>query len=179
MIFRTFVIAATVGAAGLVIAVCASIPDPKMIVKEFESSLVVRTGAAEPGKISVGDRDERGIKLRAELDRTFERLWRAGLSRETDVTASMLPYIFPGMTFEEAERVLKAAGFEVRPHPGIREEQDRNRPTDWYAVHAAISDFSPIRIFGRVTVYVSLYPASPGDYSRVENIKAFLLADQL
>jgi hypothetical protein len=85
------------------------------------------------------------------------------LSYVNDVTASVVPYISAGMTFEESESVLRAAGFVVRPRPGIREEQDPHRLRDWYAVHAEMPDF-PRRVLGRIDVYVTLYPESPGDY---------------
>jgi len=116
--------------------------------------------------------EQRGITLRIELEKAFDRLAATGkLSFRNDVTASILPYISAGMTFEEAESVLRAAGFIVYPHPGAREEQDRNRPRDWYAVLAEIPEFSR-RVLGNVAVYVTLYPEAPGDYGNVKDLKA-------
>jgi hypothetical protein len=175
-IFRWLIVAAAIGAFDLeTTAAFAAVPGQKAIAREFGNALVVRTGEQnETKKLSPDDLKERGIKLRAELEKTFDRLGEAGkLSYVNDITASIVPYISAGMTFEESESVLRAAGFSVRPHPGAREEQDPHRSRDWYAVHAAIPEFSR-RVPGNVAVYVSLHPETPGDYANVKDVKAVM-----
>ena len=97
-----------------------------------------------------------------ELERTLDELRSVALHREADMTASVTAYVSAGMAFDDAEEILKAAGFDVRPRPGPREAEDINRPTDWYAVHARIANFAR-RGLGTVDVFVDLFPRSPGE----------------
>ena len=129
--------------------------------------------------MSAKDIVEAGIKLRAAIVETFDEIGRGGkLSYTNDIKTSIIPYISAGMTFEESESVLRAAGFVVRPHPGAREEQDPNRSIDWYAVHAQMPDF-PRRILGKIDVHVTLYPNSPGDYTTVKDVDAEIFVTTL
>lgn len=172
--------AATIGTLSLEpIAALAVVPGQKAIVKESERSPVARTSETYETKMSAKDLEERGTKPRAELETIFERLLNSGkLNRQIDITSSIAPYISGGMTFEESESILRAAGFTVYPHPDARKAQDPNRARDWYSVYAEIPNFSR-RIFGSVTVAVSLLPESPGDYSKIKNVSATLFLSQL
>jgi len=149
---------------------------------QARSSTIPILEAGEPKdtkKLSPDDLKERGIKLRAELENIFKKLLASGkpLNRKIDITSSIAAYIPVGMTFDESERILRAAGFEVYPRPGAREAQDPNRTRDWYAVYAEKPNFSR-RVLGSVTVAVSLFPESPGDYSNVKNVGATFFIEQ-
>ena len=116
------------------------------------------TVQSEPKRLSPEEVKDHGIKLRAEFDKAFNALLdneKAG--HATEFTAIVLPYISAGMALEDAENVLKEAGFTEPQHSGVREEQDRNRGTDWYAVVAEIPKFSG-RVFGNVEAYVMFLP---------------------
>lgn len=102
---------------------------------------------------------DRGIMLRAELDKAFNSLPGSGKAGHADeFTAIVLPYISAGMALEDAVDILTAAGFTA-PGSGAREAQNSNRGTEQYAVVAEIPQFSG-RVFGNVETYVMpLVPA--------------------
>jgi beta-lactam-binding protein with PASTA domain len=45
------------------------------------------------------------------------------------------------MSFDEAEAILRAAGFSVEARPDVNAPQNPNRSIDWYAVLAKIPHF--------------------------------------
>ena len=51
----------------------------------------------------------------------------------TDVTAIVAPYIPTGTSFDDAEKLLRDAGFEIKPHPPTIQPPDR-KSVDWYGV---------------------------------------------
>lgn len=119
--------------------------------------------------------EERGKALRATLEQTYQKLvaaheLRGGL-HGTDVTDAVLPYVPIGISFGDAEAILRAAGFDVGPHPDINAPAKPNRPKDWYAVISKINPF--ISTFSaKVSIYISLLPKSPGDFTSVFEVQA-------
>jgi hypothetical protein len=131
--------------------------------------------AAEPNteRLSADDLERRGKELRAELQRTYESL-RAARKLSgggTDMTDAVLPYIQTGMSFSDAETILRNAGFLVEPHPDLNSASNPHKPRDWYAVVAVIDPFDA-GFMRKVSLYVSLLPASSGDYSSVAKVSA-------
>ena len=127
----------------------------------------------ESGRLSPGEISERGIRLRAELDKAFDALLDSGKANPAnDLTTIVLPYIQAGMAFDDAENILRAAGFVVGPRPGPHEEQDPSRPKDWYAVVSTIRQFSRRVFGGSVEAYITLFPEGPHDYRKVKNVDA-------
>lgn len=127
----------------------------------------------ESGRLSPGEISERGIRLRAELDKAFDALLDSGKANPAnDLTTIVLPYIQAGMAFDDAENILRAAGFVVGPRPGPYEEQDPSRPKDWYAVVSTIRQFSRRVFGGSVEAYITLFPEGPHDYRKVKNVDA-------
>ena len=105
---------------------------------------------------------DRGTKFRAELDKAFNALpssEKAGHANE--FTALAVPCIYAGMALDDADSILKAAGFTEPPIPRTREDQDGSRRTDWYAVVAEVPQFAG-RVFGPVDVFVMLLPPEQG-----------------
>jgi hypothetical protein len=116
-------------------------------------------------------------QLRAAIDKRYEELNGAhGLSgglNGTDVTNVVLPYIRPGMSFKDAEEILRCAGFDIGAHPDPTPPPRVNRPKDWYAVIARIAPYLSPRFFGcKVDLYASLLPRNPGEYTSVEEVSA-------
>ncbi len=114
-----------------------------------------------PKGLSLQEIRDRGTRFRAELDQAFKALGdseKAGHANE--LTAIAAPYISAGLPVEDAETILKAAGFAEPPSPRARAEQDRTR-MDWYAVVAEIPQFAG-RVFGPVDVFVMLLPPEQG-----------------
>ena len=122
---------------------------------------------------SSGNIEKRGRELQAALRNAYHQLRSSGklAGLNTDVTSYVLPYLPPGISFEEAEMILADAGFALGPHPGPDQANNPNRATDWYAVLARISPFveDPPN---KVSVYVTLLPKSPGDYLTVDKLTA-------
>jgi hypothetical protein len=114
----------------------------------------------------------------AELRARFEARYREGHisagPHGTDVTAIVAPYIPPGTSFDEAEKLLRDAGFEIEPHPPKIQPPER-KSFDWYGLLAQISPFHTQFPF-RFDLYVTLMPKGPGDYSTVQSVKATMWA---
>jgi hypothetical protein len=119
------------------------------------------------------DTEKRGQELKTALQQAYHQLRSSGkpLGLNTDVTSYVLPYLPPGISFKDAEQILADAGFAVGSRPNPSQANNPNRASDWYAVLARISPFvedTP----NKVSVYVTLLPKSPGDYSIVEKLTA-------
>lgn len=155
---RTILIAAAIGIFGLDLsALRAQVSGQAGI----ETSIEVG-GRQTANRLSPEVTKERGIRLRAELDKAFDALLDSGNADHADkFTAIVLPYISAGMALEDAEGILKAAGFTEPPRPGTSEEQNRSNGKDWYAIVAEIPQFSG-RVFGSVEAYVMLLPPAQG-----------------
>ena len=126
------------------------------VLGQAGTEITIDLGKAK--RLSPDEIRDRGIKLRAALDKAFNALLdSAKVGHANELTAIVLPYISAGTALEDAEGILRAAGFAEPSRPRTREEQDRNRLTDWHAVVAEIPQFSG-RVFGNVEVYVMLLP---------------------
>jgi hypothetical protein len=77
----------------------------------------------------------------------------------SDFAPVFQPYIPPGMAVEDAEDILRAAGFTEPPRAGLNEEQDRTKERDKYVVVAEIPQFSR-RVFGNVEAFMMPLPDS-------------------
>jgi hypothetical protein len=114
----------------------------------------------EPKRLPPEEIRVRGIKLRADLDKVFKGLLDSGKAgHANDFTAVFQPYIPPGMAVEDAEEVLRAAGFVEPQRPGASEQTAGNGATDRYVIVAEIPQFSR-RVFGNVEAFVTLLPES-------------------
>ncbi len=87
------------------------------------------------------------------------------------MTDVVRPYIPVGMTFTDAEAILRDAGFTIYSYPDQHKANAVNRSKHWYAVLAAIP-FVKRRFMFRTDLYVSLLPKSPGDYTDVTRVTA-------
>jgi hypothetical protein len=135
---------------------------------------------AEKTTINESDIEERGKKLREQLSRVYDELQKTQKlsGRGTDISDALPPFIFPGMSFREAEDTLRAAGFIIQPHPDLSEATDPNRATDWYGVLAVINPFRKL-FLGHSELYVTLLPRQPGDYGIVDKVKATIFVSTL
>ncbi|WP_148210559.1 PASTA domain-containing protein [Beijerinckia indica] len=84
----------------------------------------------------------RASEFRAYLEELHNELAQAhkltGGLHGTDITKNVDAYIKTGMSFTEAEELLKAAGFTVGKRPSSV-PPEINRAKDWYAIVANIS----------------------------------------
>jgi hypothetical protein len=119
------------------------------------------------------DPEERGRQLHAALEDAYQKLAATGTlsGRGTDITAIVLPYFPPDITFDDAETTLRNAGFSLGPRPDLNAPPNPNRAKDWYAVVARISPFAQ-QFPSRTDLYISLLPKTPGDYTTVSRVSA-------
>ena len=150
---RIVVIAtAAIGIFGLDLGLCAE------VLGQVGTKIPIEKGEhPEQTRLSSDEIDDRAVKIRTELDKAFNALLDGGKTdHASKLTAILAPYISPGMAFEDAENILKVAGFTDLPRPGVSEEH-RNRGRGQYAVVAEIPRFSQ-RVFGSVEAYVTPLP---------------------
>jgi hypothetical protein len=148
------------------------------VVENAWSSTPYTDNVVEPNEtqqIASDDLEQRGKELRAELQQAYQKLVdsrKLGGGRGTDATEAVLPYIPIGTSFWEAETVLRNAGFVVGPRPDVNAPPNPNRAADWYAVIARINPFSTKLLESKISLYVTLLPKSPGDYTIISKISA-------
>ncbi len=131
-------------------------------------------------QIVSGDLGKRGAELRVALQRAYQRVAAAnglGAPHGADVTEDVLPFIPTGTPFNDAVTILKSAGFDILPYPGVNAPPNPNRAKDWYALLARISPYTSgfldrLDPIDRVDLYVSLLPPSPGEYTTVATVAA-------
>lgn len=121
-------------------------------------------------KMSNSQLESRGANLRKALIGEYGSLMHSGrLSPQiggTDITNIVTQYLPGDTTFDDAESILRSAGFAIRARPTELEQRNPNRARDWDAVLAAM-DIPDHRPMTRSVVYVVLHPHSPLDYRRI------------
>ncbi|KAF0190860.1 MAG: hypothetical protein FD165_2321 [Gammaproteobacteria bacterium] len=115
--------------------------------------------------------EQRGKQLRAAIEQTYKKLSDAKALKPmgaSDITEVVVQYIPVGTSFDDAESILRNAGFKVDPRPSANPTGSR---PDRYDVVGSIVPF--VQLFlSRVNVYISLSPMTPGDYSKVSKVSA-------
>lgn len=122
---------------------------------------------------------QRGKQLRAAIEQTYKELVDAKALNPrggNDITEIVVRYIPVGMTFDDAEQILRNAGFKVEPRPSA------NPPGSlpWrYDVIGIIDSFDSKRFLSNVRVWVHLIPQAPGDYDKVSKVSASVTLSSL
>jgi hypothetical protein len=117
---------------------------------------------------------QRGIELRKELESTYDDLRSRGLlTRDNDVKTIVIKYIPIGTSFDDAERILRAAGCKVGSEPDVAtlpaDEQLRLGHID-----ASLGLSHGWSDSGRL-FFVSLYPRTPTEYDLVARLDASII----
>ena len=107
---------------------------------------------------------------------SHDNLYISGLN----ITPAVSRYIEPGMSFDRAEQILRAAGLSVSGRPGPKGWNGNG--ADKFAVSAYSYEYfnrSPMYRFFRPIhkdysrkLFIMLFPEHPGDYSKVAKITA-------
>jgi len=126
------------------------------------------------------DFQERGARLRLELERAYQDLRRTGefKSAGNDVSSIVKKYVPVGTSFANAETTLRSSGFNIDPLPP--REPPKNPSSLWNDEDKLMMRFS---IFGtlvlaqqgisRITVAITLLPKILGaDHNTVKGIHA-------
>lgn len=138
-------------------------------------------GFFPPGKLGVSrTRIETNMKseYRQCIDRALEEALSNGL-RFNGLDGADVNFIFGKCkkfdNFYEYIKALKESGFDIQT-PNIKLTRNYiNRSKDWYSVLAKIDPYKFDNI-GKLSLYISLTPASPGDYTKIlsRSAKLFL-----
>jgi hypothetical protein len=113
-----------------------------------------------------------GKELRAAIDAAYQKLDNAraiknsGMGRNF-ITDTVVKYIPPGTPFDDAEEILRAAGFTIQPRIPNRFLP----PPEKFDARATIENYVPT-FFGKTSVDVSLRPRGENDYSVVQSLEA-------
>jgi hypothetical protein len=117
-----------------------------------------------------GELHQRGKALRNEIGSVYKTL-RAEKkitgARGTDISDPVRKHIPPGTSFDDAEEILRSAGFTVSSRPPS--DTTSNRP-DRYRVGANLKLKGSFPF--KIEAIVSLTPKAPGDYSEVSMVSA-------
>jgi hypothetical protein len=122
---------------------------------------------------------QRGKQLRIAIDKKYRelsannRLVRNGSVPLTSVpdkamTDVVMQFIPLKTSFDDAEEILRGAGFLVEPRPGTAPAR---KTVNRYDVIASIAHYDD-RFPGRTDLDVALTPVAPGDYSEVHGLSA-------
>jgi hypothetical protein len=114
----------------------------------------------------------RGTQLRQEIDTVYRELDKAGQIKNNGmgrnfITHVVIKYVPVGISFEDAEAILKSAGFTIRPRI-----PNRMLPKDMQHDKTAIIDPYGYVPFAKQTVSVALRPKAPDDYSVVTDVSS-------
>jgi hypothetical protein len=119
---------------------------------------------------------QRGKELRNEIDSVYQTLKaeKKLSGRGTDISEQVRKYIPPGCSFDDAEEILRSAGFTVYPRP-LRDTMS-NAP-DRYGVSAFLKLDGSFGI--KIQAIVSLKPKRPGDYGEVSVVSGGIFVSSL
>lgn len=123
---------------------------------------------AEPDESQL---NARGVALRQAIQASYERLGRSGgVDRQNgnDITNDVLPFFPRGITFDQAEKILRGAGFTLVPRPVPQGAMGAPGDSDEQAV---IDPFMPPLVC-RTSVTLRLRPQAPFDYQVVAGVNA-------
>ncbi|WP_157687092.1 hypothetical protein [Burkholderia lata] len=106
-----------------------------------------------------------GKRFRFEIDKAYQKVPKSGsieeIEKAGDITWLAVRYIPLGSSFDDAEVILRAAGFAVGARPGPN--QPGNLPHR-YDVVARIEQYRTSLLSSRTDVSVFLSPKAPGDF---------------
>src|ERR1043166_493663 len=145
-------------------------------------SLLISAHADAVGRrnqINALDFQERGARLRLELERAYKDLRRTGgfKSAGNDVSSIVRKYVPVGTSFAEAAITLRSSGFDIDPLPP---REPKNPSPHWSDEHKSMMRFA---IFGtlvlaqhgvsKITVEITLLPKIlEADHNTVKGVHA-------
>jgi len=136
-----------------------------------------KTNIADKGNSSMtkAELERRGKELRAAIDQKYKELIDTKTfvndpTKGNDITVVVLKYIPIGMSFDNGETILRAAGMNVGQHPDI------NLPDNGPATYAVWASALLLQELGcQTSSSVFLYPSIPGKYDKIKKVDAGIL----
>jgi hypothetical protein len=123
------------------------------------------------------DLDGRGDQLRLDIQELYSSMKRNKTLRASinDISDFIKGYTPEGMSFDDAEHILRRAGLDVLERPDINTPDDPLWPnrSDKYDVIATL--LLPSEFMSRAELMLGLRPKSPGDYSTVKEVRAAII----
>lgn len=123
--------------------------------------------------------EQRGKQLRSAIEQAYKKLVDARSLKPmggNDITEVVVQYIPVGTSFDDAESILRSAGFKVEPRPSA----NPSGSFPWrYDVMALIDSFDLKRFPFKVSVSVFLSPKTPGNYDKVNKVDAGIVLSSL
>lgn len=120
-----------------------------------------------------------GSKLRKAIEDKYKELvdTKQLKGREIDITDVVKPYIYVGMPFEMAEKIMGSAGLQVSPRPKSEWiEKNSNNPYKYDVLAQRKMEES----FGfSVTAGIDIAPKNPADYRTVGKVFASYVISSL
>lgn len=112
----------------------------------------------------------RGQALRKNIDAAYSKLVASGVSVQgVNISDTVLLHIPPGTSFEDAEAILKAAGFEIAPPPT---EQDMFKFINHgYAIQASINPYVQ-HLISRDILFAQLISEKKYEFKTVQRVRA-------
>jgi hypothetical protein len=136
--------------------------------------------AGQRNQMNALDFQERGVRLRLELERTYQDLRRTGdfKSAGKDVSAIVKKYVPVGTSFANAETALRSSGFNIDSLPP--QEPPTNPSPAGNGEHKLMTRFAIFGTlvlaqhgFSRITVEITLLPEKSGtDHNTVKGVHA-------
>ncbi|HEY7245522.1 MAG TPA: hypothetical protein VH678_16755 [Xanthobacteraceae bacterium] len=131
-------------------------------------------------QINALDFQERGARLRLELERAYQDLRHTGgfKSAGNDVSSIVEKYVPVGTSFADAETTLRSSGFSIGPLPP--REPPKNPSPLWSDEHKLAMRFAILGTLvlaqqgvSRITVEITLLPKISGaDHNTVKGVHA-------
>jgi hypothetical protein len=120
--------------------------------------------------MTISELEMRGKQLRSEIDERYKKLCAAKAIKpmgqgRNDIDDIVTKYVPIGISFNEAEIILRSAGFKVGPR------EKHSLITNKFMVFAEIAQYVPT-LLGKTSIYVTLEPESPNDWRQVKKIEA-------
>ncbi len=140
-------------------------------------STVPSASSGETGRqMSPNELVQSGKELRNEIDSVYQTLKaeKKLSGRGTDISDRVRKYIPPGTSFDDAEEILRSAGFDVSSRPSSNTTD--NRP-DRYSVVGFLKLDGWLGF--KIQAIASLTPKGPGDYSEVIELSAGIFVSSL
>jgi hypothetical protein len=124
------------------------------------------------------DFQERGARLRLELERTYQNLRHTGefKSAGNDVSSIVQKYVPIGMSFADAEITLRSSGFNVDP---LLPREPPKTPSTLRSDERKLAIFGTLVLaqhgVSRIAVEITLLPKISGaDQDAVKNVRAVI-----
>jgi len=121
--------------------------------------------------------EERGNQLRSDIRELYSSMKRNKTLRANvnDISDFLRVYIPEGISFDDAEQILRSAGLQVLERPDMDTPDDPLWPnrSDRYDVIATM--LLPGELMSRAELMLGLRPKSPGDFSAVKEVRAAII----